>query len=165
MPMSPSSVLAITRCAVPAQTSPSGTTSSTRSVTATPHVRPPRRSLALSHSRPLELPCLLLDVLDPAAHEERLLGHVVVLALTDGLERGDRLLQRDGHARLAGELLGDEHRMRQKALDPPSPLHGDPVFLGQLVDAEDGDNILQLLVTLQVAATRRWGELASALSP
>src|SRR5213082_1131962 len=105
--MSPSRVvLAITMRARPDQTSPSGTTSETLSVTA--GIRSGRGapcwSLALQFGR------LALDVLDAAAHEERLLGNVVVLALDQRLERGDRLGQRHEHAGLAGELLGHEHR-------------------------------------------------------
>src|SRR5690349_22976588 len=49
---------------------------------------------------------LALEVLEPTAHEERLLGEVVVLAVADLLERLDRLLDRDGRAGDAGELLG-----------------------------------------------------------
>src|SRR3954471_11577143 len=45
-----------------------------------------------------ELGGLLLQVVEPAAHEEGLLGEVVVLALADLLERLDRLLERDGRA-------------------------------------------------------------------
>src|SRR5215472_11014548 len=138
-PMSPSSVLAITSCAWPAQISPSGTTSRTFS-TVSPCVTP---------SRPFQLPGLALDVLDPAAHEERLLGHVVELALGDRLERRDGLLQRDELARLAGELLGHIHRVRQEPLDSPGPLHRHLVLFGQLVDAEDGDDVLEFLVPLE----------------
>src|SRR6266487_1557345 len=106
--------LAITIRAIPVQISPSGATSATRTVTspARPLVRSPR-------SLPLQLRGLALDVLDPAAHEEGLLRDVVVLALAQRLERGHRLGQRHEHARLAGELLGDEHRVRQEPLDPP----------------------------------------------
>src|SRR6266568_8746536 len=149
MPISPSRVLAITRWASPAQTSPSGATTSTRSVMASPRATPARPSPRATPSRPLQLLGLLLHVLDSAAHEERLLGKVVVLAFGERLEGGDGLLQRDGHARLAGELLRHEHGMGQESLDPPCALDGDLIFLGQLVDAEDGDDVLQLLVPLQ----------------
>src|ERR1700729_2712032 len=112
MPTSPSSVFAITRSAGPAQTSPSGTTSVTRNVTASP----------------LQVLGLALDVLDPAAHEERLLGHVVVFALGDRLEGRDSLLERHERALDARELLGHVHRVGQEALDPPGALHRDLVF-------------------------------------
>src|SRR5215469_12170369 len=80
-----------------------------------------RRRAPSARSRPLQVLGFPLHVLDPADHEERLLG----------------------------ELLGDEHRMGQEPLDPPGALHGDPVLLGQLVYAEDRDDVLQLLVPLQ----------------
>ena len=60
-------------------------------------------------------------LLDVADQEERLLGQVVVLALAERLERGDRLLERDVLAGDAGELLGDEERLRQEALDLAGP--------------------------------------------
>ena len=49
-----------------------------------------------------------LDVFDATAHEERLLGQVVVLALGELLERLDRLVERDERPVDAGECLGDE---------------------------------------------------------
>src|ERR1039458_2500780 len=92
-PRSPSSVLAMTMRASPDHTSPSGTTSSTRSVTgASRFLCWPGRSLAL------QLRGLRLHVLDAAAHEEGLLGIIVVLALGERLERGDRVAQRHEHA-------------------------------------------------------------------
>src|SRR5215472_16976449 len=144
MPISPSRVLAITIRAVPDQISPFGATSATRTL-----MSPGRRSLRAWCSLPLQLLGLALHVLDPAAHEERLLGDVVVLAFGQRLERGHGLGQRHELAILAGELLGHEHRVRQEPLDPPGPLHRDLVFLGQLVYAQDRDDVLQLLVPLQ----------------
>src|SRR5205823_4089602 len=86
-----------------------------------PPLRPPatacpRRSLAL------QLLGLALHVIDPAAHEERLLGDGVVLARGDGLEGGDGVAEGDEHARLAGELLGDEHGVGEEPLDAPGPV-------------------------------------------
>src|SRR5690242_5825868 len=102
MPRSPSRVLAITIRAMPDQTSPSGATSSTRTVTVLPCRR---RSLLL------QVGGLALGVLDIADHVERLLREAVVLALGEGLERGHRVGQRHENARQAGELLGHEHRV------------------------------------------------------
>src|SRR5256884_5111593 len=104
---------------------------------------------ALLARSPLQLPGLLLHVLDPADHVERLLGKVVVLALADRLERGDRLFQRGEDARLPAELRRHVHGLGQEPLDPPGPLHGDLVLFTELVDAQDGDDVLQLLVPLQ----------------
>src|SRR4051812_25584164 len=92
---------------------------------------------------------VLLGILDATAHEERLLGQVVVLALGQLLERVDRLVQRGELALDAGELLGDEERLGQESLDAPGPVDGDPVLLGELVHTEDGDDVLEILVALQ----------------
>src|SRR3954463_16089726 len=80
-----------------------------------------------------------LQVLEPTAHEERLLGEVVVLALADLLERLDGLLERDRRAGHAGELLRRVGVLRQEALDPARAVDAELVLLGQLVHAEDGD--------------------------
>ena len=45
--------------------------------------------------------------------------------------------------------LGDEERLRQEPLDPAGPVDDQLVVLGQLVDAEDRDDVLQLAVALE----------------
>jgi hypothetical protein len=45
--------------------------------------------------------------------------------------------------------LRNEHVLRQEALDATGPAHEDLVLLGELVDAEDGDDVLEVLVALQ----------------
>src|SRR5690606_1430015 len=117
IPISPSTVLAMTMSPSPAQSSRSGVTSSTKSffdTATTPQIEgrstgfgggcactaaPSPRLLALQRLR------LLDGHLDVADVQERLLGQVVVLAVADRLEGGDGLLQRHEHARGAGELL------------------------------------------------------------
>ena len=47
---------------------------------------------------------------------------------------------------LAGEGLGDAERLGQEPLQPPRADHGEPVRGAQFVDAEQGDDVLQLLV-------------------
>src|SRR5829696_1818499 len=89
------------------------------------------------------------DLLDAALEQELALGDVVVLAVEDLAEPADRLGDRDVLARGAGEGLGHEERLRQEALDAPGPVDGELVVVGELVDAEDGDDVLQLLVALQ----------------
>ena len=101
------------------------------------------------HAGGLHLLGLLDGLLDPADQEERLLGQVVVLALAQRLERRDRLVDRHVLAREAGELLGHEERLRQEPLDLAGPRHDDLVLLGELVHAEDRDDVLQVLVPLQ----------------
>ena len=90
-----------------------------------------------------------MHLLDAADVEERLLGNLVELAVDDRLEALDRLGHRHVLALQAGEHLGDEERLGQEALHLAGPVDGEAVLLGQLVETEDGDDVLQLLVALQ----------------
>ena len=51
----------------------------------------------------------------------------------------------------AGEHLGDEERLAHEPLEPSGASHGRLVLLGQLVDAEDRDDVLEVAVALQDA--------------
>ena len=93
--------------------------------------------------------CPGVHLLDGADVEERLLGDVIEVAIDERLERLDRLGDRHVLALEAGEHLGDEERLGQESLHLPRPIHREPVLLGQLVETEDGDDVLQLLVALQ----------------
>src|SRR3712207_3183703 len=128
----------MTMVASPDHTSRSAATSSTCMTL------PAIASEALLDVRPLAL-----DVLEPAAHEERLLGDLVVLPVGDLVERLDGVLDRDRRPLDAGELLGDVGVLRQEALDASGAVDDDLVLLGELVHPEDRDDVLQLLVALQ----------------
>ena len=65
------------------------------------------------------------------------------------LNDADGLVDRHVDARRAGERLGDVERLGQEALDLARALHRHLVLVGELVDAEDGDDVLQLAVALQ----------------
>src|SRR6218665_299342 len=91
----------------------------------------------------------LEHVLDRALEQEGALRDVVVLAVDDLLERADRLLDRHVLAGGAGEGLRDVERLRQEALDLTRALDYDLVLVRELVDAEDRDDVLELLVALQ----------------
>src|SRR5829696_8608943 len=103
--------------------------------------RPPMKRLLLG-----QLGRSLLDVLDATAHEEGLLGHAVEVAVGKSLERHDGVLQRHGRAGDAGERHRRVGVLREEPLDPAGPANEDLVLFGQLVDTEDGDDVLQLLV-------------------
>src|SRR3954452_11126936 len=133
MPIEPTPVRVETISTSSLKTSPSGVRTSTVNV-----VRATLVALGRAH-----------DVVDRALEQEGRLGQVVVLAVQDLLEGADRLRDRDVRARRAGELLGDVERLGQEALDLARPLHRDLVLVGELVDAEDRDDVLQLLVALQ----------------
>src|SRR6478735_4943899 len=134
-PISPSTVLATTSDASPDQTSASAETRLTLSGMS---------AVLLLDARPL-----LFDVGDAADVEERLLGDVVEVALDDGVERLDGLLDRDRGALDAGELLRHVGVLREELLDTARTRHDDLVLFGELVDTEDRDDLLQFLVLLK----------------
>src|SRR6266851_9156794 len=92
---------------------------------------------------------LLERFFDRPDHVEGLLGKRVALARNDHLEALDRVLQLDVLAFLAGEILRHAERLRQEALDFPRARHRELVLGGELVHAEDRDDVAQLLVALQ----------------
>src|SRR6266496_2472727 len=83
---------------------------------------------------------LLNRALDRADHVEGLLGQLVVLAPDDLLEAADRVLELHVFAGRARELLGDEVRLREEALHLARTRDDELVLVGELVDAEDGDD-------------------------
>ena len=95
------------------------------------------------------LAALLHGLVDRADHVERLLGEVVVLAVQDLAEAVDRVLELDVLAGRAGELLGDEVRLREEALDLAGPLDDELVLVGELVHPEDRDDVLEVAVPLE----------------
>src|SRR5690242_14736214 len=91
---------------------------------------------------------LLARLIDGAHHVESLLGQVVVLALEDLVEAADGLLSRYVLASATGESLRHGEGLRQEPLYLPRARHRLLVVLRQLLDAEDGDDVLQVLVSL-----------------
>src|SRR5262249_23775604 len=83
----------------------------------------------------------------PHVHERRL-RQVVPLAVAQFLEAADRVRQRRHIAGPVRERLGHDERLRQELLDAPRPVDDLLVLLAQLLDAEDGDDVLQLAVAL-----------------
>jgi hypothetical protein len=97
-------------------------------------------------------------------HVERLLGHGVVLALEDFLEAAHGVGDRTYLPGKPVNCFGDEERLREEALDLAGAGHGELVVLGELVDAENRDDVLQVLVALQDLLHAR-GRRCSARSP
>src|ERR1700710_2894079 len=139
MPISPPSVRVETCCTSPSKTSPSGVRTSTSSLC----------SAATSALRRCRGFGGLGDLVDRALHVEGALGEVVVLAVEDLAEAADGLGDRHVLAGAAGELFGDEERLREETLDLAGPRDRLAVLVGELVDTEDGDDVLELLVALQ----------------
>src|SRR5271163_2753516 len=92
---------------------------------------------------------LLGQVVQATDQEEGLLGHVVELPLAQAVERLDGFLQRHRRTRLAGELFGRHHVLREEPLDAPGPVDQLLVLFRQLVDTEDRNDVLKVLVALQ----------------
>src|SRR6266849_180714 len=84
-----------------------------------------------------------------ADHVKRLLRNIVILALDDFLEAAYRVRDLYVFALKPGELRGDEHGLRQKLLNLAGACHGALVLVGKFFDAENGDDVLQILIALQ----------------
>src|SRR5690606_19916608 len=104
MPISPISAGANTMFAWPEKIERSALTMSTCIVAINSYLR-------------LELLRAFGGFVDRADHVERLLGQVIVLAVHDGLEALDRVLQRHVLAGRAGEHFRNVERLREEALD------------------------------------------------
>ncbi len=102
-------------------------------------------------SAALQAAGVLAHVVERAGQEEGLLGQIVGLALEDLLKRGDGVLDRHVAALAAGEDLRHEERLAHEALQAARSRDGLLLLLRQLVDAEDGDDVLQVAVGLQYA--------------
>src|SRR5437870_4861095 len=97
----------------------------------------------------LHLVGLLLGFFDGTDHVERLLGEVVPLAFKDFFEATDGVLDADVAALAAGEDFGDEHGLREEALDAARSRNSLLVLLRELFGAEDGDDVLEVSVALE----------------
>src|SRR5690606_21095895 len=75
--------------------------------------------------------------------------HVVALAVEYLAEALDRVFDLYVLALEARELLADRERLREEPLDAACTGNGKLVVLAQLVEAENGDDVLQVLITLQ----------------
>ena len=97
----------------------------------------------------LQIVPLLFEVVDAADAGERLLRDVVVNAVADAGEGLDGLVGRHVGARTTGEFLGHVEVLAEELLDAAGAVDGGLVLFRKLVDTNQGDDVLQLLVTLQ----------------
>src|SRR3989344_2834846 len=86
--------------------------------------------------------------LNPAGHVELVFGDVVTVSLDDFLEAAHGIFTRDILARSSGESFGDVEWLREEALYLSGALHKKLVVVGELFDAENGDDILEVFVAL-----------------
>mmetsp|Transcript_613 Transcript_613/g.1598 ORF Transcript_613/g.1598 Transcript_613/m.1598 type:complete len:203 (-) Transcript_613:914-1522(-) len=96
-----------------------------------------------------ELARVLDGLVDGADHVERLFGQVVVFALDEAVEAGNGVLEVDEATLVAGEHLRDVERLREEALNLARARNGELVVFGKLVHAQNGDDVLKILVVLQ----------------
>ena len=64
---------------------------------------------------------------------------------SDGAAASERVGAADAAARCAGEGLGHRERLGEEALQPAGPLDDQPVVRAEFLDAEQRDDVLQLL--------------------
>src|SRR2546422_4179608 len=89
------------------------------------------------------------DFVDGPNHADVLFLHRVVLAFDDLLETPNRLGDRHVLAVETGELLRDEEWLRQEPLNLARARDRQSILFRQLVDAENRDDVLQVLVALE----------------
>ena len=93
----------------------------------------------------------LLDFFDAAFHVEIPFGNIVVFALENFFEPPDRIGYRNLFALSAGKYFRDAERLAQEALDLAGAEHGELVFGRKFIHTEDGDDVLEVLISLEHA--------------
>ena len=83
------------------------------------------------------------------AIRKQLSGILIALAVQNHTESAQSLLQRNIASRHTGKLLCHREALGQETLNLTGTVYCQLILLGQLVHTHDGDDILQLLITLQ----------------
>jgi len=108
-----------------------------------------RHQWSTSSSRVLD------HVVDRALHVEGALGQLVVLPVEDLLEACARVSATGTYwPGVPVNCSATKKRLRQEALHLAGALHGQAVLVGELLDAEDGDDVLEVLCTAACRLTR-----------
>src|SRR5699024_5133615 len=89
------------------------------------------------------------NIIKTAHVVEGLFGNMVQVAICDGLETFDGVLDRNGGAFDTGELLSSVGVLGKELFHSTCTTDGDPVCFGSLVYTQNGDDILQFFVLLQ----------------
>src|SRR5262245_61595623 len=97
----------------------------------------------------LHLAGLFGGLFDAAYVHERRLRQVVPLAVAKFFEAADRVGDLRELARLAGEGLGHEERLRKEPFDAAGATHDVLVVFGEFVDTENRDDVLQFAIPLE----------------
>jgi len=90
-------------------------------------------------------------VFDGADQIEGQFRRIVMLAGEDFLEGADGVFELDVLARKAGELFRYVEGLREELLDAAGAVDGLLVFIGELIDTEDGNDVLKIFVALKDA--------------
>lgn len=80
-------------------------------------------------------------------------GKVVDIAIENHLETADSVLDIDELARETGESLGHMERLREETLNAAGAGNDEFIGLAEFLHAEDGDDILELVVALGICLT------------
>src|SRR5262245_17321313 len=91
----------------------------------------------------------LSDFLNRPLHVEVAFRHIVVFTFQDLLEATNRVAHRNLLTLAAGEYLGDAERLAEEALSLARTQDRHLVLRGQLIHAQNRDDILQVFVALE----------------
>src|SRR5690606_755556 len=86
---------------------------------------------------------------DSTFHIKVSFRNAVVFSVEDFGEAFDGVFDGDEDAGDVGEDFSNVERLGEEALDFPGPEDGHFVVIGKLVHAENGDDILQVLIALE----------------
>src|SRR3989338_3179443 len=92
---------------------------------------------------------LCLYVINVSFHIKCLLRHIIVLANQNFTKTSDSFFAFYIGPLHAGKLFGDKEWLAQKLLNFSRTLNGEFVDIGQFFHAENGNNILQIFISLQ----------------
>src|SRR3984893_2379853 len=91
----------------------------------------------------------LQHFINRALHVKRLLGDIVVLAFVDFLEALYRVRDLNVAPWRTSELFGHVERLRQEAAPVPRACHADLLVFAEFINAQNRNNVLQILIGLQ----------------
>src|SRR5437016_1159679 len=94
---------------------------------------------------------VFFDLVDAALHVKVSFGHVVVFAVENFLETADRVGHRNLFAGTAGEHFRHAEGLAQETLNLAGPEDSQLVLGREFVHAQDGDDVLEVLIALEHA--------------
>src|SRR6478672_8114745 len=92
---------------------------------------------------------LLNNFFDCSNHVERLLRKIVVFAVNNLTEASNRIFQFHILSLQARKLFGYVERLREEPLNLSSARDNQLIFVGQFIETQNRNDVLQIFVTLQ----------------